>query len=170
MLLNEYLKRYKAYIDASTHLNEYLENFNVLINSVYEHLTQSVTVYPKFSVFRLMIITWNREVLHKLEQDQLSGKIANLFDEILNQEAGQIDESSFNPCHDYELNGDCQNDVSINSISTNYSHNVNSLTSSINSSVIINVVPCNVDGPNLNSTKLGEKQSGLKEMTKLFEQ
>lgn len=168
-LINDYVKRYKSYVDASVHLNEYLENFNVLVNSVYEQLSNN-SVSPKFSIFRLMTITWNREVLQKLESDQFSGKIANLFDDVFSHELSYYlaDEHSLKSenSNEFDSLGDFQHDVSINSISTNYSTNINSV--SINNSVIFNVSNTNADLINILTPK--ECQTFLKEKSKLFSQ
>lgn len=55
ILLNEYYKRYKAFVDATTYLNTYLENFNVAINIISEYLFPGRSTFPKFSVFRLFV-------------------------------------------------------------------------------------------------------------------
>ncbi len=76
-MLGEYVKRYKSYTECSTYLNEYLENLNVMVNKIYDcHSTETV---HKFNIFKLMIITWNREVLNKLN-NQLVEKLVNQYD------------------------------------------------------------------------------------------
>jgi hypothetical protein len=60
--LNEYIKRvqfdliqHKSYTDTAIYLNDYLENFNVVVNYLYENSFKNYPDFPKFSVFRLMV-------------------------------------------------------------------------------------------------------------------
>jgi hypothetical protein len=50
-------------------MNDFLENLNVIINYCYEYFNPNVEHYPKFSVLRMMITIWNREVLFKLKDN-----------------------------------------------------------------------------------------------------
>jgi hypothetical protein len=62
LFLDCYIKRYKAYIESAVYINELLENLNVLVNYLYETLYSDYPKNPKFSIYRLMIIIWHREV------------------------------------------------------------------------------------------------------------
>lgn len=56
IFVDEYLKRYKAFIDVSIYLNDYLENLNVIMNYTYEYFWENYQTFPKFSILRLMVI------------------------------------------------------------------------------------------------------------------
>ncbi len=72
IFLNEYLKRSKSFFEAAGGLNEEMENFNVLINYLYESFFPNYPCFPKFSIYRLMVTTWNSEVLAPLVEENYS--------------------------------------------------------------------------------------------------
>jgi hypothetical protein len=90
IFLNEYIKRCKSYVEAAIHLNTFLENLNVVVNYSYDLLNQNSHRQPKFSVLRFMIITWNREVLEKInckDKDFLIlEKSMNMYENFLRRE------------------------------------------------------------------------------------
>jgi hypothetical protein len=90
IFLNEYIKRCKSYVEAAIHLNTFLENLNVLVNFSYDLLNQNSHRQPKFSVLRFMIITWNREVLEKINcKDKdfpILEKSMNMYENFLRRE------------------------------------------------------------------------------------
>lgn len=55
VLLNEYYKRYAAYLDAAITMNASLENLNVVVNYCYEYIFTGANNSPKFSIFRLFV-------------------------------------------------------------------------------------------------------------------
>jgi hypothetical protein len=80
-------------------MNDYLENLNVLVNYSYEILNEHYPTNPKFSVLRLMMSTWNREVLNKINSPCNKGypiceKIVNLYSNFLTKELGKINSMS----------------------------------------------------------------------------
>jgi hypothetical protein len=85
IFINEYTKRYRSYVEAAIYLNDYLENLNVLVNYVYETNEQIYTTLPKFSVMRLMMTTWNREVYNKLGKTYAE-KLSNLYEVYFSRE------------------------------------------------------------------------------------
>jgi hypothetical protein len=60
--LDSFIKRYQSYVEAAIYINENLENINVVVNYLYETLFKDYPNNPKFSIYRLMIIIWHREV------------------------------------------------------------------------------------------------------------
>jgi len=82
--LNEYIKRYRSFIDAALYLNDKFENFNVLINYLYENLSpnENNDNLPKFSILRLMLGIWDKEVLSKLF-DSIKAKTVNQYKALL---------------------------------------------------------------------------------------
>lgn len=143
LFLNEYLKRYKSYIDCSIYMNDYLENFNVLVNYAYElsNTKSKLHVFPKFSILRLMILTWNKEVLNKIstENNLLSQKIVNLYSSYLLKDLNKIamptyGDSSFLKVSGYNQEDADFDDLSVYSMSTNYSNTRGSISSSLASS------------------------------------
>lgn len=89
LFLSEYLKRYKSFFDAAIHINEEMENLNVLVNYLYENSFQHYPSTPKFSIYRLMVVIWNREVLHPLlksenQNSNLYAKLEKLYRQYLN--------------------------------------------------------------------------------------
>lgn len=66
ILLNEYYKRYKAFVDVAQHSNNQLENINILVNYIYDYYHNSSNAFPKFSILRMFLVIWNKEVLMKL--------------------------------------------------------------------------------------------------------
>jgi hypothetical protein len=87
--INEYTKRYRSYVEAAIYLNEYLENLNVLVNYVYDANEQIYSTLPKFSVMRLMMTTWNREVYGKLGKIY-SEKLSNLYEVYFSKEVARL--------------------------------------------------------------------------------
>ena len=85
--LNEYSKRYRSFIDFATHFNDLLENFNVLTNYTFINLFD-LDYQPKFSVLRLFVRIWEKEVLRKLEKEdsRITNKLTNLLMDYLNNE------------------------------------------------------------------------------------
>jgi hypothetical protein len=69
IFLNEYIKRSKSFFEAASTLNEEMENFNVLINYLYESFFPNYPCFPKFSIYRFMVTTWNSEVLAPLVEE-----------------------------------------------------------------------------------------------------
>lgn len=67
-LLHEYLKRYKNYIETTKNLNAKLENLNVCVNYLYEEYFPSWPSFPKFSVLRMCMIIWNKELSSYVDQ------------------------------------------------------------------------------------------------------
>lgn len=55
VFLNEYSRRYKAYIDYAIYLNEELENLNVVINYLYDYFFKQRPVFSKFSFLRMLV-------------------------------------------------------------------------------------------------------------------
>jgi hypothetical protein len=91
--INEYTKRYRSYVEAAIYLNDYLENLNVLVNYVYDTNEQFYSTLPKFSVMRLMMTTWNREVYGKLGR-VYSDKLSNLYEVYFSKEMGRMNYSN----------------------------------------------------------------------------
>lgn len=52
--VNEYLRRYRAFIDYAIYLNGRLQNINAAINICYELLFNKVQI-PKFSILRMLV-------------------------------------------------------------------------------------------------------------------
>lgn len=167
LFLNEYTKRYKSFVDSATYLNDYLENLNVLVNYSYEILHENLPCFPKFSVLRLMILTWNRKVLNKINSPSnncypICEKVINLYSSYLTKELNKINltnsifslnESLFSQklknshnlnCMD--INFDDEDNISMMSESTNYSVR-NSAGNSVNSKTYGN-------GSNIKCSKL----------------
>jgi hypothetical protein len=66
LYMDSYIKRYKNFVESAIYLNEIFENLNVLVNYLYESLFKGCPGRPKFSIYRMMIIIWNREVNNRL--------------------------------------------------------------------------------------------------------
>lgn len=64
-------------MESAISLDEMLENMNVLVNQVYETLYPDSPSNPKFSIYRLMIIIWNREVLAPLTDLKSESNLVN---------------------------------------------------------------------------------------------
>jgi hypothetical protein len=85
LFLNEYSKRYRHYVDAAIHLDRYFENFSVIINYLYDLIT-STKYSPKFSILRMMIKMWNKEVLENIQSEGLIGKMEKIVGEMISQD------------------------------------------------------------------------------------
>lgn len=170
LFLDEYNKRFKSYVEAAIHLNNYLENLNVIVNYCYDLLPLNINIQisgnlnqPKFSILRYMMITWNREVLDKInckENDFLIlEKSMNIYENFLRKEIlnfsclseeflnNKESDSKESKEQEHFIGGEYISiyefdNLSMISGSTNYSNNVisssnpfaNSLTSSLSSS------------------------------------
>jgi hypothetical protein len=87
--LKEYYQRYKAFSEAATFIDSYLENLNVLVNLIYEKINKDdAENFPKFSVLRMMLKIWHCEVTDKLnyEENIFSEKFENIYSDLLNWE------------------------------------------------------------------------------------
>ena len=90
LFLNEYSKRYRQYVDVAIHINNYLENLNVLINYIYEHFF-NIKYNPKFSFFRLFIKMWNKELLQNLEKEEgFLNKLLSITSNFINKELSEL--------------------------------------------------------------------------------
>lgn len=150
LFLNEYQKRYKSFIEAAVYLNNQLENLNVLVNYAYEFIQNksfnNQTNFPKFSVFKLMTLTWNREVLNKINRVEFVERLGNVYDSFLTKDLSKFlgigseqynltmttkEESYLNSNHkNIELDLDNMSVISMISNSTNFMSNAESLRGS----------------------------------------
>jgi hypothetical protein len=114
--INEYTKRYRSFVEAAMYLNDYLENLNVIVNLVYDANEQIYSTLPKFSVMRLMMSTWNREVFSKLGSIY-SDKLSNLYEVYFSKEISKLrlnETMIFNKASSYEiLDDDLNSNVSL---------------------------------------------------------
>ena len=91
LLLDNFIKRYKSFVDGAIYINNNLENLNVLINLLYEKfLNGSKSLQPKFSIYRLMIILYNRIVINPLSENIIK-TTSNIYDIYLKEELRKID-------------------------------------------------------------------------------
>lgn len=89
IFLNEYIKRYKSYVDFATYMNTKLENINVSINYLYDYFYKYRDGYAKFTILRMFVsliilliklnilfiyncafikmLIWNKEVTSRLK-------------------------------------------------------------------------------------------------------
>ena len=79
LFIDCFIKRYKSYVEACTYLNKTLENLNVLVNYLYETLFKDHPNNPKFSIYRLMIVIWHREVTTPLTDLNIEKNLVNMI-------------------------------------------------------------------------------------------
>ena len=96
LLLDNFIKRYKSFVDGSIYINNNLENLNVIINLIYEKLFNgSESIEPKFSIYRLMLILYNRLVINPFTDETQNNNIikitSNIYDIYLKEELRKID-------------------------------------------------------------------------------
>ena len=82
----EYTSKFNSYIESSIQINDYLENLVVLINYLYNYYYPDGNneIIPKFSVFRMMVVCWNKYVLSEISE-QLTKRGEKLFEEALEE-------------------------------------------------------------------------------------
>lgn len=98
--LNEYLKRYKSFVDVAVHLNDELENLNVAVNLIYERLFVNTVNLPKFSIYQLFLTLWFRNVLFPLiVENSLIEKTLSLLNNHFEKELNLNDKKSMNSAH-----------------------------------------------------------------------
>lgn len=94
LYLDCYIKRYKAYVEAAISLNENLENLNVLVNYIYQILYSDYPTNPKFSIYRLMIIIWHREVTTPLcdlkQKNNILSIVLRIFKSYMSTELNKV--------------------------------------------------------------------------------
>lgn len=82
-ILDEYLKRYRKYVDGLICINKYCENINIAMNYIYSNIIDEREIAtPHFSILRLGLIMWNRIVFLPLENaifSNLSKLISGYF-------------------------------------------------------------------------------------------
>ena len=136
LLLDNFIKRYKSFVDGSIYINNSLENLNVIINLIYEKLFNgSESIEPKFSIYRLMLILYNRLIINPLTDETQNKNIisitSNIYDIYLKEELRKIDLEN----NKIQLNNSI-NQILYNSISStndisysNYENLINNLYS-----------------------------------------
>ena len=91
LLLDNFIKRYKSFVDVAIYINNNLENLNVLVNLLYEKFLNGYkSLEPKFSIHRLMIILYNRIVINPLSENIIK-TTSNIYDIYLKEELRKID-------------------------------------------------------------------------------
>ena len=96
LLLDNFIKRYKSFVDGAININNNLENLNVIINLIYEELFNgSKSFEPKFSIYRLMLILYNRLIINPLTDETQNKNIikitSHLYDIYLKEELRKIE-------------------------------------------------------------------------------
>lgn len=76
--LDSIIKRYSSFVEAAIYINENLENINVVVNYLYETLFKDCPNNPKFSIYRLMIVIWHREVTTPLTDLKYKNNLISL--------------------------------------------------------------------------------------------
>ena len=96
LLLDNFIKRYKSFVDGAIYINNNLENLNVIINLIYEQLFNGCkSIEPKFSIYRLMLILYNRIIINPLTDETQNKNIikitSHLYDIYLKEELRKIE-------------------------------------------------------------------------------
>lgn len=123
-ILNEYIKIYKNYIDTAIGFNDYCENVNVGLNYCYEEIWKDQLAFPKFSIFRLLILTWNRELTNRLNKNDTTmlGSLKNSLLSIVSKSLNEFNEKAQIKSNCYVRQSKDIEECSIEeSISTKYS-------------------------------------------------
>ena len=55
VIITEYIRRYKAFVDYAIFFNEEMENFNVIVNYLYDYFFKNKPIPSKFSLIRLFV-------------------------------------------------------------------------------------------------------------------
>lgn len=55
LLIRDYIKRYKAFVDYTTYFNEQMENLNIIINYLYDYFFKNKPIQVKFSFIRVFV-------------------------------------------------------------------------------------------------------------------
>lgn len=131
-ILREYIKIYKNYIDTAIGMNDYCENINVAMNYCYETLCKDNLSTPKFSIFRLFVLIWNKELSTQLNNHQsmltrCKQSIISLFSISINE---------FTDTLELKVKGD-SNNIS-NKFKDNYD-NISSIGESFSTKYISNI-------------------------------
>lgn len=66
--IKEYNKRFQNYINCAIYIDHLCENINVATNYIYEITCPDYPIFPKFSVFRLFMKTWFREMSSNISE------------------------------------------------------------------------------------------------------
>ena len=69
--VHEYNKRWNGFVASAVKLDRVLEEFAEALNRAYENLFQGHPIYPRFSIYRMMTLTWRREVFNKVQGELL---------------------------------------------------------------------------------------------------
>ena len=62
VIIKEYNKRFQNFVSCAIYINQICENVNVAVNYLYETTCNEYPMFPKFSVFRMFMKTWFREM------------------------------------------------------------------------------------------------------------
>lgn len=66
--IKEYNKRFQNYIYCAMYIDHLCENINVATNYIYEITCPDYPIFPKFSIFRLFMKTWFREMSSNISE------------------------------------------------------------------------------------------------------
>ena len=81
LYLDNFIKRYKSYVDAAILINNKMENFNVIINLLYDKYcgVDNNEIFPKFSIYRLMMILYYRIIINPLLDEKSNKNIYKII-------------------------------------------------------------------------------------------
>ena len=81
LYLDNFIKRYKSYVDAAILINKKMENYNVIINLLYDKYCNinNKKIFPKFSIYRLMMILYYRIIINPLLDEKFNKNIYKII-------------------------------------------------------------------------------------------
>ncbi len=103
--VHEYVSRFNSFIETAFMIDELLENLVVIVNKLYEaSYPDEDELTPRFSIFRMMSITWNKYVL-----DSVKDKLIKIGEELFKE----IIEESLRP-EEFKCNSSKKEETSLN--------------------------------------------------------
>ena len=91
ILINDYLKSFANFVDTCTIINEKCSNVNLTMNYLYKSLFKEYPDFPKFSIYRMCLKVWFKEINTHLLGDntilyEINKIISSLFSENMKEE------------------------------------------------------------------------------------
>ena len=80
MLIHKYLKSFNNFVDSCTVINEKCANVNIAMNYLYKSLFEDNKNFPKFSIYRMCLKIWFKELnTHLIGDNTLLYEINNII-------------------------------------------------------------------------------------------
>ena len=129
-LINEYMMRYKKYVDVIIDINDKYQNLSIMINYVYDAMEFTVNNIPKFSLIRMCMKIWNINVLRVIKT-KLTESIKKYIDIIIDRDFKEVIPPSCE-CNNIDMLNKARSNSTINHSLSTACSSISTLNGTIN--------------------------------------